>query len=168
MFDTAAFVLAVLTGLFRLSEIAYGEVKTVAMRKDGGKEYASWQRWPIFIGYGLWLALLPFYTLNNTKINPFFLVLFVLLQLLRWWSIAHLGKYWTTRIMIVPNGKMVTTGPYRFLPHPIYIALLGEVVTLSLAFGQTSLAAFFGGLTAIWIYFRVKAENAALAELNPN
>lgn len=165
LFNTTAVVLAGLTGLFRLSEIAYGEIKTVAMRKEGGKEYASWQRWPIFISYALWLALLPFFTPIHIKINPFLLALYVVMQLLRWWSIAHLGKYWTTRIMIVPNGEMVTTGPYRFLPHPIYIALFGEVIALSLTFGQSALAAFFGGLTALWIFYRVKAENAALAQL---
>ena len=165
IFNTAALVLAILTGFFRLAEIAYGEVKTIAMRREGGKEYASWQRWPIFISYAVWLTLLPFYALTDTKINLLFLGLYILMEMLRWWAIAHLGKYWTTRIIIVPNGTMVKTGPYRFLPHPIYIALLGEVIALSLTFGQTSLAAFFGGTTALWIYFRVKAENAALAQL---
>lgn len=165
IFNTAVIVLAGLTAFFRLAEIAYGEIKTIAMRRDGGKEYSSWQRWPIFIGYGLWLILLTIYVLKDTQINALFLVIYVLMQVLRWWSIVHLGKYWTTRIMIVPNGEMVRTGPYRFLPHPIYIALFGEVVALSLTFGQTELAALFGGLTALWIFFRVRAENAALAQL---
>ncbi len=163
--NEAALTLATITGVFRLSEIVYGEIKTNAMRKEDGKEFASWQRWPIFIAYALWLIALPIFALKNTPVNFIWLGLFVLMQALRWWAIWHLGKYWTTRIMIVPNGKRVTSGPYRFLTHPIYIALFGEVIALSMTFGQWSLAAFFGGLTALWIFFRVREENAALAQL---
>ncbi len=166
IFNTSAVILAGLTGFFRLAEIAYGEIKTISMRKDGGKEYASWQRWPIFVTYGLWLALLPIFVLKGTQVNLLFLGIYVLMQVLRWWGIAHLGKYWTTRIMIVPGGTLIKTGPYLLLPHPIYIALLGEVIALSLTFDQYALASFFGGLTALWIFFRIRAENAALAQLN--
>ncbi|NDE90770.1 MAG: hypothetical protein EB059_06480, partial [Alphaproteobacteria bacterium] len=165
LINTAALALAGLTGFFRLAEIVYGEIKTRYMRREGGKEYASWQRWPIFVCYALWLALLPIYALKTTEPNPLWLGIYAVMEVLRWWAIVHLGRYWTTRIMIVPGGKRVTTGPYRFLPHPIYIALLGEVIALSLTFEQTGLALFFGGITALWIFFRVKAENAALQEL---
>ncbi len=164
--NTAALALAGLTGIFRLSEIVYGEIKTKAMRSEGGQEFSSWQRWPIFIIYALWLAMLPIFVLKDTPMNFIWLGIYVLLECLRWWAIWHLGKYWTTRIIIVPNGKRVTTGPYRFLPHPIYIALVGEVAALSLTFDQPGLAAFFGGLTALWVFFRVRAENAALSQLN--
>lgn len=162
--NTAALTLAGLTGFFRLAEIAYGEIKTKAMRKDGGQEFASWQRWPIFIIYALWLGMLPIFVLKDTPANLIWLGIFVLMEVLRWWAIVHLGKYWTTRIIIVPNGSRVTTGPYRFLPHPIYIALVGEVAALSMTFDQWGLAAFFGGLTALWVFFRIRAENAALAQ----
>jgi methyltransferase len=163
--NTTALTLAALTGIFRLAEIAYGEVKTKAMRADGGKEYASWQRWPIFITYGLWLSLLPIFALKDAEANLVWLGIYIVMECLRWWAIKHLGNYWTTRIIIVPTGKRITTGPYRFLPHPIYIALFGEVIALSMTFGQTGLAQLFGGLTALWIFFRVRAENAALEQL---
>lgn len=163
--NTTALILAGLTGTFRLAEIAYGEIQAKRMRQNGSIEYAPWQRWPIFMGYGLWLALLPLFTLPYIKPHLFWVGLYCVMEMLRWWAIKHLGLYWTTRIMIVPGGKRITTGPYRFLPHPIYIALFGEVVALSLAFHQTALAECFGGLTALWIYFRVKEENAALSKL---
>lgn len=165
-FNTTVLVLAALTGLFRLAEIAYGEWNTKAMMRDGGIEYATWQRWPIFICYALWLGLLIVFTFKFLSPNPVFLGIYAVCEILRWWAIAHLGKYWTTRVIIVPHGKRITTGPYRFLPHPIYIALFGEVVALSLTFGQIHLATFFGGLTALWIYFRLRAENEALQQLN--
>ena len=163
--NTTVLILAALTAIFRLAEIAYGEWNARAMMRDGGIEYASWQRWPIFIGYATWLALLAIFTFQFLPPNPIFLAAYIALEILRWWAIAHLGKYWTTRVIIVPHGARVTTGPYRFLPHPIYIALFGEVIALSLTFGQINLAALFGGLTALWIFFRVRAENVALAKL---
>ncbi|MDX1921884.1 MAG: isoprenylcysteine carboxylmethyltransferase family protein [Alphaproteobacteria bacterium] len=163
--NEAALTLAILTGAFRVGEIVYGEIKTKTMRSEGGKEFASWQRWPIFAVYALWLIALPIFTLKNTPVNFIWLTLYIGMQSLRWWAIVHLGKYWTTRIIIVPGSKPVAGGPYRFIAHPIYIALFGEVIALSMTFGQWPLAAFFGGLTALWIFVRVREENAALAQL---
>lgn len=162
--NTSAVILAGLTGFFRLAEIMYGEINALAMRKRGGEEFAPWQRWPIFITYTLWLILLPVYALKDTKVSALFLALFVLMQVLRWWGIVHLGKFWTTRIIIVPGTKLVKSGPYRILLHPIYIALFGEVIALSLTFDLWGLAQLFGGLTALWIFFRVRSESAALAQ----
>lgn len=164
-FNSTVLLLVALTGLFRLAEIAYGEWNAKAMLRNGGIEYATWQRWPIFICYALWLALLVLFTFKFLQPKPIFLTLYVLCELLRWWAILHLGKLWTTRVIVIPNGARVTTGPYRFLPHPIYIALFGEVIALSLTFGQVHLATFFGGLTALWIFFRLRAENEALTQL---
>jgi methyltransferase len=160
--NTAALTLATLTGVFRLCEIGYGEWNAKKLYAEDGQEFAAWQRWPIFILYALWLFALPVFTLLDTQPNYWILTLYVVCEVLRWWAIFHLGKFWTTRIIVVPNGKRITSGPYRFLPHPIYIALFGEVVALSLTFEQWGLACFFGGLVALWIFFRIRAEDMAL------
>ncbi|HVY12149.1 MAG TPA: isoprenylcysteine carboxylmethyltransferase family protein [Alphaproteobacteria bacterium] len=151
-----------IVALLRLGEVALGEVNARNMLREGGKEFSSWQRVPIFALYAVWLAALAFFTTPATQPQGFALGLFAALQLLRWWSIAHLGKFWTTRIVIVPLGYKITTGPYRFLHHPIYAVLMGEVMALSLAFDQPAIGCFFTGLTAWWVLIRMRAESRAL------
>lgn len=161
----ALLVIIALTGLARLGEIALGEKNARILLAENGKEFAPKQRLPIFALYTVWLAALLFLTPASAEISLPFLALFISLQLLRWWGIAHLGKYWTTRIIVVPLSWRIRTGPYRFFSHPIYVALAGEVMALSLAFGAWGVGCFFTGLVALWIFFRIRAENRALSQL---
>jgi methyltransferase len=163
--NTALLILLPLIGLLRLVEIKLGDKNAAQMLANGGKEFAQYQRWPIFALYTAWLAALLFRTPAQEEISWPFLGLFLVLQFLRGWAIYHLGKYWTTRVIVVPLSTRIRTGPYRFFSHPIYIALAGEVLALSLAFGQWAVGCFFTGLTALWIFYRVRAENRALSQL---
>jgi methyltransferase len=151
-----------LTAILRLGEIALGEINARRMLKEGGKEFSPHQRPIIFAVYTLWLGALVFFTQAEAEPNYFFLTIFIALELFRWWAIAHLGKYWTTRIVIVPLAFKVTTGPYRFMRHPIYAVLVSEIMALSLGFGQVGLGCIFTGLTACWVHFRMRAESRAL------
>ena len=47
-------------------------------------------------------------------------------QGLRWWCIATLGRQWNTRVVVVPGAQRVTGGPYRFISHPNYVAVVAE------------------------------------------
>ena len=60
------------------------------------------------------------------------LALVVASQALRWWCIATLGRRWNTRVIVVPGLAPVTSGPYRLLPHPNYVAVVVEGVALPL------------------------------------
>lgn len=161
--NLAALILVIYTGLARLAEIGVGEKNALKMLNEKeGREFSTWQRPPIFLIYALWLAALLWLTPGEQPIEPFALILFVLLQALRWWAIAHLKEFWTTRIVIVPLAWKIITGPYRFFRHPIYVALVGEVFALSLVFQQMELAALFGGLTLIWVSVRIRSESRAL------
>jgi methyltransferase len=158
---TLAFIF--LTAVMRLGEIVLGEINARRMLKEeGGKEFAPHQRLPIFAVYTVWLAALAVLTPPEEEPNRFFLAVFIGLELTRWWAIKHLGKFWTTRIVIVPLAFKVTTGPYRFLRHPIYAVLVAEIMALSLGFGQVGLGCVFTGLTAWWVHFRMRAESRAL------
>ena len=82
---------------------------------------------------------------------------------LKWWAIASLGSSWTFRVIVVPGTALVTTGPYRFLRHPNYVAVVGELVGVAIAnsarlAGPLALAVF-GWL----LWRRVAVENRALA-----
>ncbi len=151
-----------LTGFFRLAEIVYGEINARKMLAKGGKEFNPGQRVPVFILYAAWLAALLVVVPWDAPPNMVFIALFCAATVLRWWAIYYLKEFWTTRIIVRPFSFKVTGGPYAFLRHPIYIALISEIMALSLAFDQVVLAIVAGVGMILWLYFRIKAENRAL------
>lgn len=60
------------------------------------------------------------------------LALFGLAKALKLWAIASLGPRWCYRILILPGAPLVTSGPYRFLSHPNYVAVAGEMVSVAM------------------------------------
>jgi methyltransferase len=91
------------------------------------------------------------------------LTLFTLLQAARLWVIASLGRYWTTRIISVPDAPLVGRGPYRWLRHPNYLVVAGEIAVLPLAFGAWRIALLFSALNGLLLWHRILLEDAALA-----
>jgi methyltransferase len=91
--------------------------------------------------------------------------LFLLVQPLRYWAILSLGDYWNTRILVVPDAKLVARGPYRYLRHPNYVVVAVEVATFPLIFGAWVTALVFSALNATLLFVRIREENRALAEL---
>lgn len=86
-------------------------------------------------------------------------------QALRWWCIATLGRQWNTRVVIVPGAGRVTGGPYRWLPHPNYVAVIIEGAALPLVHTGWLTALLFTVLNAALLRVRIGVENRALAEL---
>ncbi|MCT9113990.1 hypothetical protein N4G69_52540 [Streptomyces mirabilis] len=84
-------------------------------------------------------------------------------QALRWWCIATLGPRWNTRVIVVPGLPLVTSGPYRLLRHPNYVAVVAEGVALPLVHTAWVTAAVFTALNAALLTVRVRCENRVLA-----
>lgn len=93
------------------------------------------------------------------------LALVVASQALRWWCIATLGRRWNTRVIVVPGMPPVRSGPYRFLRHPNYVAVVVEGVALPLAHAAWTTAVVFTVLNAALLAVRIRVEDAALATL---
>ncbi|MDQ0990679.1 isoprenylcysteine carboxyl methyltransferase family protein [Streptomyces sp. V3I7] len=91
----------------------------------------------------------------------------VLAQALRWWCVTALGPYWNTRVIVVPGARLVGAGPYRFLRHPNYLAVVVEVAALPLAHCAWLTATVFTVANAVLLTVRVRCENAALAQAAP-
>ena len=94
-------------------------------------------------------------------------MLFVVLsaQGLRWWCIATLGRQWNTRVIVVPGAPRVTGGPYRFVSHPNYVAVVLEGVALPLVHTAWITAVTFSVLNAALLRTRLNVENDALVRL---
>jgi methyltransferase len=81
---------------------------------------------------------------------------------LKYWAIASLGPLWSFRVLVVPGQPLVHTGPYRYLRHPNYVALVGEFAGVALLLsapitGATALIAFG------WLMWRrIQVEERAL------
>jgi methyltransferase len=84
------------------------------------------------------------------------------LQVLRLWTLATLGPRWTTRIIVLPDAPLVTTGPYRILSHPNYLVVIGEIAVLPLCIGLPWLSLIFSIANVGLLSVRIRAENAAL------
>ncbi len=75
---------------------------------------------------------------------------------------ATLGPRWTTRIIVLPDAPLVTSGPYRYLRHPNYAVVTGEIALLPLTLHLPWIAAIFTVLNAGVLFIRIRAENQAL------
>ena len=92
-------------------------------------------------------------------------------QALRWWCIATLGRQWNTRVIVVPGLPLVARGPYRWLRHPNYVAVVAEGIALPLVHTSWVTAVVFTALAftvlnaVLLLGARIPTEERALAEL---
>jgi methyltransferase len=110
----------------------------------------------------LWLAAL-WWLAPSRPVDGFWLALFILIELMRAWVLITLGRRWTTRIIVLPDEPLVRSGPYRFVNHPNYWVVIGEIAVLPLVFGLWAVAFAFTLLNAAVLTIRIREENRALA-----
>ena len=152
-----------LVAVQRLGELVLAARNTRRLIAAGGREVGA-GHYPLFpLLHGGWLIALFLLVPAATSPSWPLLALFLLLQGARIWVIASLGSYWTTRIITVPGAPLVRRGPYRWVRHPNYIIVAGEIAVLPLAFGAYGTALVFTVLNAALLAHRIRAEDAALA-----
>lgn len=95
------------------------------------------------------------------------LALVVLAQALRWWCIGTLGRYWNTRVLVVPGVRLVRAGPYRLMRHPNYVAVVVEIAALPLVHSAWWTAVVFTVANAALLTVRIRCEDAALGRTVP-
>lgn len=157
---TAILALVVLQ---RLVELVYAERNTRALLARGAVEVGR-SHYPLIVAlHVLWLIAIVVMLPAGATINWYALGLFVLLQIGRVWVIATLGPYWTTRIITLGGAPLVRSGPYRFVRHPNYMIVAGEIAVLPLVFGEVSVCVVFSLLNAALLAWRIRQEDAALA-----
>ena len=81
---------------------------------------------------------------------------------LRWWCVSTLGKHWNPRLIVIKGAPLVSNGPYRWLHHPNYTAVVVEVAALPLVHSAWMTAIVFSIANALVLTVRIRAENVAL------
>lgn len=161
-----------LIALERVAELIIGRRNLRWSLAQGGVEHGR-GHWPfmVVLHTSLLLGCLGEVWLTAPTFAPMvgwtMLGLAVCCQALRWWCIHTLGQRWNPRVVVVPGLAPVRTGPYRWLRHPNYIAVILEGIALPGIHGAWWTAAIFTILNAGLLTLRIRTENAALATLPP-
>lgn len=155
-------ILALVTAQ-RLGELVIARRNTARLLAAGGVERGA-GHYPLMVGlHAAWLVGLWVLAWDRPA-NVAWLAAYLALEVLRTWVLASIGRRWTTRIIVVPGEALVRKGPYRFLPHPNYLVVAGEIAVLPLVFGLTAYALVFSLLNAAMLWLRIRAEDAALRD----
>jgi methyltransferase len=158
---TAEIILALVT-LQRATELVVARRNTRNLLARGAVELAP-GHYPLVVAvHAGWLISLWVFG-RDQPVNSIALLAYLVLQGLRGWVFRTLGARWTTRIIVVSGETLVSTGPYRYLSHPNYAVVIGEIAVLPLVFYLPWLAAIFTVLNAMVLAIRIRAENRALA-----
>ena len=161
---TFASLILVLVTLQRLGELVLARHNTRLLMMRGGVEVGA-THYPLIVAvHAAWLVALWVFG-RSQPVNWLALTAFVVLQGLRLWILASLGSRWTTRIIVLPGEPLIASGPYRYLSHPNYVVVVGEIALLPLALHLPALALVFTVLNAVVLAVRVRIEARALDEL---
>jgi methyltransferase len=157
----AEFILGAVT-LQRAGELVVSRYNTSRLLTRGAFEVAP-RHYPLIVAvHASWLLSLWIFG-RDQPVSIVALLFYLVLEGLRFWVMRTLGSRWTTRIIVLPGQPLVSGGPYRFLSHPNYVVVAGEIAVLPLALGLPLLAAVFTALNAAVLAIRIRAEDRALA-----
>ena len=146
--------------LQRLSELVIARRNTARLLAARAREVAP-GHYPVIVAlHTAWILCLMLFGYDES-VRPVWLVLFAILQGLRVWILATLGRRWTTRI-IVTDTPLVAGGPYRWLSHPNYLLVVTEIAIAPLVLGQWWIALVFTLLNAVVLTIRIRAEDRAI------
>jgi methyltransferase len=154
----------------RLAELVVAQRNRAWSRTQGGVEFGT-RHYPLMVMLHTGLlagALVEAFALHRPFIPILgwpMLVIVLAAQGLRWWCIASLGRQWNTRVIVIPGAPRITGGPYRFLSHPNYVAVVAEGVALPMVHTAWLTAIVFTVLNAALLRTRITVENDALARL---
>lgn len=161
---TAVQIILAAVLLQRLAELWLARRNTRRLLAEGAVEIGASHYPYIVMLHAAWLAALVLLTPADAPVSYGWLAVFVVLQAGRIWVLASLGRFWTTRVLTLPGTPLVRHGPYRYLRHPNYAVVAGEIAVLPLVFGHWEIALVFSVLNLVVLRDRIRIENEALAE----
>jgi methyltransferase len=150
----------------RLAELLLARRNASKMSSLGAVEHdKKGYKYIVIMHISFFIAMVLEFIFLNRSINvfsPYLFVIFLLAQVLRYWAITTLGVYWNTRIIVLKGSKPIYSGPYKFLKHPNYIAVITELAVIPLMFSCYFTSLLFTPLNLSVLRRRIKIETAAL------
>lgn len=162
--------LIVLVALERVGELVIARRNTQTARSRGAVEFGR-SHYPLLVllHAGLLAGSLAEVWIRQPAPDPglsaALFIFVVAAQTLRWWCIVSLGQQWNTRVLVIPSARRVSHGPYRWLKHPNYVAVIVEGAALPLVGGAWITALVFGVGNLGVLAVRISTENRALRHL---
>lgn len=152
----------------RLAELWLANRNTARLMAEGAVEHGREHYFLFVVLHTAWLVAMIVLAPADAAFPPLLFAAFVALQLGRVWVIATLGRYWTTRVIEVPGAPLVSKGPYRFVRHPNYIVVIGEIALVPMLAGLWQIAVIFSVLNAALLWLRIRVENRSLDQRSPH
>jgi len=154
--------------LQRLIELLIAARNENWMKKQGAIEFGD-RHYPVIVW--MHVLFLACFIIEKTAFNrglsylwPAWLTIFLLVQGLRIWAIGSLGRYWNTKILVLPNAQVIRGGPYKFIKHPNYLVVVIELLVIPAMFSAYGTACIFSLLNACLLVFRIKEEERSLKQ----
>jgi methyltransferase len=153
----------------RLVELIIAKRNEKWMRSQGAFE-AGAVHYPIMVTMHIafFISLLIEVLVINKPLSPFWIPLlsiFLIAQIARVWCLTSLGKFWNTKIIILPGADVVKKGPYKFIRHPNYVIVATELLVLPLIFSAYFTAIVFSLLNLWMLSVRIPVEERELIEV---
>ncbi|MFZ3579349.1 isoprenylcysteine carboxyl methyltransferase family protein [Virgibacillus sp. DJP39] len=165
---TWVWIILVIVICQRVIELVIAKRNEAWMLQQGGIERgADHYKWFIVVHLLFFVSIfIESLTIHGHSLNYFLLSVFIFTQIIRVWCIFSLGKFWNTKVIILPGTTLRTTGPYRFLKHPNYIIVGVELFIIPLLLGAYLTAIIFPLLHIyLLVRWRLPIEEKALSDI---
>ena len=163
---TVAIVVLVLAFLPMAFEARLSSRHERALRAGGAIEpIEDIYRWMQIAYPAAFVSMAVEAAIRRAELNAVFglgLVVFIAGKAVKYWAIATLGPRWTFRVLVPPSSSLITHGPYRYLRHPNYVGVIGELLGFAIAARATLCGTVSVVLFAVLIAVRIRVEERAL------
>ena len=145
----------------RIVELLISRRNTTRLIKEGAKEFFPFHYKFLVLFHITFIIYFMIKSFDNIDLDYRYIFLFIFIQLVRFKIIFDLGKYWTTRIIVVEKKKLIKTGLYRFFRHPNYIVVFFEIILICIIFNDYKALLYFSLINTILIFIRIYYEERA-------
>ena len=163
-------IIIAILGIQRLIELLIARRNERIVKSNGAREYdQKGYKLIVLMHIAFFISLISEYVSFGKTLNHYWIplvILFLLAQALRYWAITSLGYYWNTKILVTPNTSPISRGPYKYIRHPNYLAVIVEIAVIPLIFSCYLTSIIFTILNLIVLRRRIQIEEHALSTLD--
>jgi methyltransferase len=157
------FLILALATAQRVIEFVYSYRNAQILKQQGAFEVGKFHYVLLVVMHAAWLVSLWWFAWNQ-PIYWSMIVIYLLIQVIRAWTLMALGPRWTIEIMVTPD-EVIRGGPTHFIRQPNYFVVAAEILVLPLAFGLWWHSLLFTIINGLMLYWRMRIESEAIQPL---